>query len=167
MLTQYNSSTLYAERQPRRLAALHVGCRPVPSSRGGVPSIIACCSLHSPWRFSWCSGISDPLTRTSLSSWRASQEPRSDVPLGAAEYRLPAGRVNTPFPLVCPAQRCSHLAGSLRRVPPLPHLPRTSYPSSSDPYVVSYVSLTRSMTSRDPAHGHTQSAFVKVDHAVS
>ena len=87
-------------------------------------------------------------------SWR----PRSNMPFGAAEYRLPASRVNTPSPPVCPAQRRSQVARSLRRVPPLPHLPRTSYLFSSDPYVISCVSLARSMTSRDKTRTATPRA---------
>jgi len=158
MIAHSNISALYTERQPRRLAVPHLGCRPIASSRTGVPSIVARCSAASAIPALPVLRNPDPLTRTTLLRLGASWRPRSNMPFGAAEYRLPASPVNTPSPPVCPAQRRSHVARSLRRVPPLPHLPRTSHLYSSDPYVGSCVSLARSMTSRDKTRTATPRA---------
>jgi len=99
-----------------------------------------------------------PLTRTSLPAWPRAQGAKILHAIRGRRIAIPAGRVNTPFPLVCPARRASHLAGSPRRVPLLPHLPRTSRPSSSAPYVVSCASLARSMTRQDKTRTATPRA---------
>ena len=99
-----------------------------------------------------------PSTRISLPAWPRAQGAKILHAIRGRRIAIPAGRVNTPFPLVCPAQRASHLAGSPRRVPLLPHLPRTSRPSSSAPYVASCASLARSMTRRDKTRTATARA---------